>query len=306
MHSSLNSALAHTLKPVEIMLDWLPKSLKSRMRKHYYGTKSAYYRYRYPFTMADLLSTLCELGIRDGDVVLVHSSFAEFLGFCGKAPDVIRVLKQAVGPHGTLMMPTLSFSGSAVAYAREGKIFDVARSASKVGLLTELFRRSKGVVRSLHPTHSVAVWGPESNYLVQDHHLAATPCGCRTPYFRLLEKHGKILLLGVGISPLTFFHCVEELIEDEMPFSPFTSEVFTMRCLLDGNIVETAPMRLYDPSISRRRDLGVLENALRNGGAWHHRKLGNLKVTLLNAADILCTTKALAKQGIYCYRKAKV
>ena len=142
------------------MLDWLPKGVKSLLRRYYYGTKSTYYRYRHPFTTADLLSTLRELGISDGDVMLVHSSFAEFLGFRGKAPDVIRVLKQAVGPHGTLMMPTLSFSGSAAAYAREAKLFDLARSPSKVGLLTELFRRSEGVVRSLHPTHSVAVWGP--------------------------------------------------------------------------------------------------------------------------------------------------
>jgi aminoglycoside 3-N-acetyltransferase len=306
MRSSLNSESTRTLGPVEIMLDWLPKGVKARLRKYYYGTKSTYYRYSHPFTTADLLSALRELGISDGDVVLVHSSFAEFLGFRGKAPDVIRVLKQAVGPHGTLMMPTLSFSGSAAAYAREAKIFDLARSPSKVGLLTELFRRSEGVVRSLHPTHSVAVWGPDASYFVQDHYLAATPCGRGTPYFRLLEKRGKILLLGVGISPLTFFHCVEELIEDEMPFSPFTSEVFTMRCRVDGNMVETSPMRLYDPGVSGRRNLSVLEDALRKEGAWHHRKLGSLKVTVLNAADVLGAVKALARQGIYCYRKARV
>jgi len=133
-----------------------------------------------------------------------------------------------------------------------------------------------------------------------------TPCGRGTPYFRLLEKRGKILLLGVGIAPLTFFHCVEELIEDGMPFSPFTSEVFTMRCRVDGNVVETSPMRLYDPSVSGRRDLSVLEDALRKERAWHHRKLGSLKVTVLNAADVLCAAKALAQQGIYCYRKARV
>lgn len=306
MRSSLNIVSTGTLGPVEIMLDWLPQGVKSRLRKYYYDTKSTYYRYRHPFTAADLLSTLRELGISDGDVVLVHSSFAEFLGFRGKAPDVIRVLKQAVGPHGTLMMPTLSFSGSVVAYAREAKLFDPARSPSRVGLLTELFRRSEGVVRSLHPTHSVAVSGPDSSYLVQDHHLAATPCGRGTPYFRLLEKRGKILLLGVGISPLTFFHCVEELIEGEMPFSPFTSEVFTMRCRVDGTVLETSPMRLYNPGISGCRDLSVLEDALRKERAWHHRKLGSLKVTVLNAADILSAAKALAQQGIYCYRKARV
>ena len=286
------------------MLNWLPKGVKSRLRRYYYGTRSGYYRYGRAFSPDDLLSTLRELGISPGDAVLVHSSFSEFLGFSGKAPDVIRMLKEAVGPYGTLMMPTLSFSGTAVAYAREAKVFDPRRSPSQVGLLTEVFRRSEGVTRSLHPTHSVAVWGPESLYFVRDHCLAATPCGRDTPYFRLLEKHGKILLLGVDISVLTFFHCVEELIEDELPFSPFTSEVFTMRCRVDGKILETGSVRLYDPDVSGRRNLNVLEGALRDKGLWRQRKLGNLRITVLNTADILSTTKELAKQGIYCYRKA--
>jgi aminoglycoside 3-N-acetyltransferase len=306
MRSSLSSVFAHELKPVGTMLDWLPAQVRSPLRKYYYLIKSTYHRYCHPFTAAELLSTLRELGIRNGDMLLVHSSFAQFLGFRGTAQDVIRILKEAVGPQGTLMMPTLSFSGSAVTYARAIKIIDLARSPSMAGLLTEMFRRSEGVVRSPHPTHSVAVWGPAAGYLVQDHHLAATPCGRGTPYFRLLEKGGKILLLGVGISPLTFFHCVEELIEDEMPFSPFTSEVFTMRFRVDGNVVETSPMRLYDPSVSGRRNLSVLEQALRRNNAWHYRKLGSLRVTVLNAADVLCTTKSLAKKGIYCYRNASV
>src|SRR5271157_2213630 len=110
MHLSLNSALPHPIKLLEPMLDWLPKAVKSRLRRYYYGTRSAYYRHGHAYSTDDLLSTLRELGISQGDVVLVHSSFSEFLGFRGKAPDVIRMLKDAVGPYGTLIMPTLSFS----------------------------------------------------------------------------------------------------------------------------------------------------------------------------------------------------
>jgi aminoglycoside 3-N-acetyltransferase len=303
MRSLPNSAFAHMLNLLRTMLDWLPTPAKSYLRKYYYLARSTYYSYCRPFTPADLLATVREVGLCSGDVVLVHSSFAKFLGFRGTAQDVIRTLQRAVGPHGTLMMPTLSFSGSALAYVRQAKFADLARSPSKVGLLSEIFRRSEGVVRSHHPTHSVAVWGAEAGYLVQGHHLAATPCGRGTPFFRLWEKGGKILLLGVDISPLTFFHCVEELIENVMPFSPFTVEVFAIRFPVDGNLVETAPMRLYDPDVSSRRNLGVLEQALRRNHAWHQRRLGSLQITLLNAADVLCTTKSLASKGIYCYRK---
>ena len=287
------------------MLDWLPGGIKSRLVKYFVGGRSAYYRTFHSYSADDLLSALRKLGIVEGDVVLAHSSLAAFVGFRGGAPDVIKVLEQLVGPSGTLMMPTLSFSGTAIAYAQQEKIFDPKRSPSQVGLLTEVFRRSKGVVRSLHPTHSVAVLSTDADYFVRDHHLAGTPCGAGTPFFRLWEKNGKVLLLGVGVSSVTFFHCVEELVEKEFPFSPFTTEFFTMKCKVDGGIVQTAPMRLYDPGISGRRDLRVLEDALRKRGAWRQGKLGNLQLTVLKAEDILSATRDLAKQGIYCYRKAR-
>jgi aminoglycoside N3'-acetyltransferase len=155
----------------------------------------------------------------------------------------------------------------------------------------------------LRLAHSVALFSPEADYFVRDHYLARTPCGAGTPFFRLLERKGEVSLLGVRVSTVTFFHCVEELIEDELPFSPFTSEVFTMRCSADGKIVETAAMGLYDPGFSGRRNLSILESALPRKGAWHQRKLGSLRLTLLNA-DIV-STKDLAKRGICCYRKAK-
>ena len=301
----MHNRLLPPLPQAEAMLDWLPVSVKSRLHQQYYGVRTAYFRYFHPYSADDLLSALRKLGVVEGDVVLAHSSLAAFVGFRGGAPEVIKVLEDAVGPSGTLIMPTLSFSGSAVAYARQGKIFDPKRSPSQVGLLTEVFRRSKGVARSLHPTHSVAVLGPDADYFVRDHHLAGTPCGAGTPFCRLWEKNGKVLLLGVGVSAVTFFHCVEELLEKELPFSPFTSELFTMKCKVDGSIVETAPMRLYDPGVSARRELSVLEDALRKRGAWRQGKLGNLQLIVLKAADILSATRDLANQGIYCYRKAR-
>src|SRR2546425_534962 len=105
----------------------------------------------------------------------------------GDPVEVIRALQDVLGPRGTLMMPTLPFTGSAIEYTSRDLVFDVRRTPSRMGFITEVFRRGPEVVRSLHPTHSVAVWGNNVDAIVAGHHVAETPCGRPTPYGRLLE-----------------------------------------------------------------------------------------------------------------------
>jgi aminoglycoside 3-N-acetyltransferase len=76
-------------------------------------------------------------------------------------------------------------------------------------VISEVFRTQPGVVRSLHPTHSVAAYGPKADEIVAGHEVAATPCGAGTPYAKCLEWGCQILLLGVGLSSNTAFHTVE-------------------------------------------------------------------------------------------------
>ena len=170
------------------------------------------------------------VGVRPGQPLLVHSSFDRFAGFSGKVSDVIAALQRAVGEEGILMMPTMPFMGSAVAWAREHPRVDLRREPSRMGLISEAFRRSPGVVRSVHPTHPVALWGRDAGEWAAGHPLATSPCGRGSPYFRLLECGGDVLLLGARITDLTLFHTLEELLEPRMPLSPFTRERFVFDC----------------------------------------------------------------------------
>jgi hypothetical protein len=231
----------------------------------------------------------------------VHSSYDAFLGYAGKPTDIVAALKAAVGEDGALMMPTLPFTGTAVAYARSNPVFDVKRTPSCTGLLSEVFRRSPNVVRSVHPTHPVAVWGASARELVADHHQAATPCGRATPFTRLLERRGKILLLGTGIDVLTFYHALEDMLEARLPFSPFTSEVFHLQSRdYDGELVVTHT-RLFEPAISKRRNLGKLAVQLKEDGKWRERRIARLAITALDAEDVRSTVSAMAERGVYCY-----
>ena len=76
-----------------------------------------------------------------------------------------------------------------------------------------------------------------------------------SPFAALFERNGKILLMGADISSLTFYHKVEEAIETRLPISPFTQERFVLESKQrDGSMV-TTHTRLFEPAVSRRRNL---------------------------------------------------
>lgn len=277
------------------------KNLKIRVKKHMKAFRRFMSNAFRSFTTGDLQRVLLGLGIQRGDTLLVHSSFDAFEGFQGKPSDVISMLQEAVGSEGILMMPTMTFSGTAVEYARSNPLFDVARTPSRMGLLTELFRRSSKVVRSIHPTHPVAIWGDDAAVIAAGHHLAKTPCGVGTPFEALLKRHGKIVLLGTDISVLTFYHLLEEVIERDLPLAPFTDEVFHLRSKAgDGQILDTN-CRLFEPAVSRRRNLHKMVPYLKTSGAWREARVGKLKITVLAAEDVEKVVQSMNKQGIHCY-----
>jgi len=108
------------------------------------------------------------LGVRESGTLLVHSSLSS-LGFVRGGPKaVIEALRAAIGPQGTLVLPTHSWERS----GRGDFTFDIRTTPSCVGAISETFRTMGGVTRSLHPTHSVAAIGPLSASLFRGARLA--------------------------------------------------------------------------------------------------------------------------------------
>jgi aminoglycoside 3-N-acetyltransferase len=137
---------------------------------------------------------------------MVHSSLSSLGYVPGGAETVIKALLAALGPEGTLVMPTHSWDRS----GRDFR-FDVRHTPSCVGTISEVFRTMRGVARSMHPTHSVAAIGPSAAYLTEGHENALTPCGEGTPYGKLIEERCQILFLGTTLDQNTMFHALEAL-----------------------------------------------------------------------------------------------
>lgn len=152
----------------------------------------------------DILFSLQLMGIQKGDVLLVHSALSSIGYVEGGADSVIDALCEAVGEEGTIVMSTLTGWFHP---------FDAATSPSAVGGISEVFRRRPGVLRSLHPVHSVAAFGKHAAEITAGHEDCPTGCGEGTPYLKLRELGGKAMLLGVDMDRNTIMHSLEELID---------------------------------------------------------------------------------------------
>lgn len=167
----------------------------------------------------DMIKTLTELSIQNGDIVLVHSSLKSIGHMEGGAEAVVESFLEAVGKDGTLVMPTLSQKDWEHIY----ETWNMDKP-SDVGLITETFRKMPGVYRSDQATHSVAAYGKMADQITKEHTaygLRRGPFGdtafCRSsPWQKMYEADAKIVFLGVSMKYNTMKHLAEHIVMEEL------------------------------------------------------------------------------------------
>lgn len=193
----------------------LPKELHTYLRPAYRRVRRWLVKLdracdRRTMTLPDFIQLLRELGITPGATVMVHTSMDEITR---RVPELnavmlVRVLQELLGQDGTLLMPTFPFVGPQLRYVETHDTFDPRKTPSRVGLATEVFRRMPGVIRSLHPTHSIAGWGKHAGDLLATHHVGTT-FGPNSPLYKLRHYAGCVVGLGAGLSSFTILHVAE-------------------------------------------------------------------------------------------------
>lgn len=89
-------------------------------------------------------------------------------------------------------------------------MFDADKTVPCIGLLPRTFWKMPGVVRSVHPTHSVCARGKRAAELTALHGEDITPVGKNSPFMKLPEIGGRLLFIGEVLDCCTFMHGVEE------------------------------------------------------------------------------------------------
>lgn len=159
-----------------------------------------------------LKKQLEEMGLKKTDTVLIHSSLKAI------NRDVNEVLDDLMSyfDEGLLLMPTHTWKQMNETY----NFFDPEKEESCVGLLTERFRKRPGVVRSLHPTHSMAGYGNKAKAYLAGDEYAITPVSPNGSWGRLSQVDATIMLIGCDMIRNTFVHAVEEMMGVPNRFTP--------------------------------------------------------------------------------------
>ncbi|WP_338679037.1 AAC(3) family N-acetyltransferase [Janthinobacterium sp. TB1-E2] len=207
-------------------------------------------------TRAGLAADLARLGIAHGDTLFIHSSLKS-LGYVeGGAPAVVHALQDAVGPQGTLLLPTYYLPGGTVraTCAMSDYVFDPRRHGTHMGRLPEAFLASAGVRRSIHPTHSVSAWGRHAVHLTEAHHHAPSIFGMDSPWQRFIGcDQAKVLGLGISMGPVTFYHALEDAMGDTFPVRVWEDDTQLLACLDHDGRRWDVPVRPFDSAVAQRR-----------------------------------------------------
>ncbi len=224
-------------------------------------------------TRAGIVEGLRRIGLREGDVVQVHSSLSAFGHVEGGPPTVVSALLDVLGPAGTLMMPTFNHG--------RYDLFDIRTTPSVNGAITEALRTHQLARRSMHPTHAYAAIGPIADWLVQGH-LEAGTFGDRSPLGKLAMLGGSVLLLGVGMNANTAAHIGELLAS-----CPCIGLHQGRGRIVDafGNVVEVASSLWRDGPCLIEWD--ALETYMRGRGQIRDDTIGEADIHLMRAADVI-------------------
>ncbi len=205
----------------------------------------------YPVPLENIRNALVNVGIKQGDVILVHSSSTNLFQASINPPskpieniiqyarDIIEILIDLVGEDGTILMPTDSVR-NLITSSMQGKIFNYTRAPSRRGWITEFFRRRSDVIRSVHPLYNVTGWGKLAEDLIKDHHKSSPySMDTNSPWYKLTEVDGKVLLLGVTFEANSSILLPEYLHPDELPHGVYFNKPYKMKYLdYDGTVKE--------------------------------------------------------------------
>lgn len=271
------------------------RDVTNTLRKRRLALKKRFYRQS--ISLSDTRDLLAKLGFARGRVVWVQSSWNEFYNLAAKPSDMLALMYDMLGPSGTLVMPAFPVDQDS------SKVLEIDIAPSATGLLTEIFRRHPGVLRSIHLTSSVCALGPAADFLIRDHHRDIFPWGSKSPFCRLMETDARLVCLGIGpfVRNLTPLHAVECLLYDEVPF---------FRQVFDGTLTYRWRRASGEEGNHEfRRRIGRLN--LRGYGrnfprdSYLEQRISNLDAFAIDAGTAINHAVALGRRGVTIYADPK-
>ena len=242
------------------------------------------------FTKSDILKDLYILDIPKDSIVTVHTSLKAVGEIEGGGEALLEALIEAFAQgDGVLAIPTHTW---------DSDVYDRRNNDSCIGTLPRLAAGHINAVRTLHPTHSMAVFGNKERVVkfVENEAIADTPANPNGCYGKLLKENGYILLIGVGQDKNTFIHCVEEMMK--VPNRLTKNKVKKTIVYKDGSREERELLWFDDTLVD---DVSVnfpkFEAPFRYHNCIRDGKVGNAKVQICSSKGIKDTLELIYKRN---------
>jgi len=217
-------------------------------------------------TKEKLVEQLLQLGVEPGGVLIVHTAFSKVRPVEGGPLGLIAALRAALGPDGTLLMPSMSDDDDIP--------FDPRTAACRSqGIVADGFWRLPGVLRSDNP-HGFAAVGPAAAALTLPHSLDV-PHGPDSPPGRVYELGGQVLLLGVGHDANTSVHLAEAIASVRYRAAKY------LTVLVDGQSVRHE----YGETDHCCQNFAKLDAWLKAEGKQQRGRVGHAEARLMRARD---------------------
>ena len=174
---------------------------------------------------------------------------------------------------------------------------DVRRTPSRMGLLSEVFRRGPETQRSLSPTHPVLAWGRDAREFLAGHEGTPVPFGPESPFARLLEREGKIVLVDSSFASITFTHFLEDRFRSTLPFPLYERDSREGIVIdYDGRRI-TVPTLVISEAANLARDEGILIEALERDGAIARKRVGHTRLECIECRALAkCIDRMIAQK----------
>lgn len=244
------------------------------------------------YTKETLKDQLRAMGLVGTDAIMVHSSMKSIGNVEGGADTVVNAFMEFFA-EGLFMTPAHTWKQMSAEY----NVFDPDAEPACVGIIPNIFLKRSGVVRSLHPTHSVAAFGPGAVEYVQGEECVNTPCAPGGCWDRLRDVNAKILLIGVTHARNTFIHGIEEVFDVPERFTAKPTK-FQIK-MPDGTMKAVQMYRHYNPKMAHISEAfdKMLDGYFETGAA-KKVKFGDAECILCDAVKLFDVTgKILLKES---------
>ncbi len=231
------------------------------------------------YTKEQLFNQLKAMNAPRSSVVLMHTSLRAVGEFEGRGEGLLDALIEYFTSEGGLFcVPTHTWANLA---SRETKpTLDMRSSDTCIGTFPNIAAARKDGVRSIHPTHSMMVFGDRDKALEfvsgeEKIDTSTSPLGC---YGKIYDRGGYILLVGVAHGNNTYLHSVEEMLD--IP-GRLSREAVNCRVVLpDGTVTER---RLHHHIGHISENFPKYEPAFRHHGCIVDGFLGGARTQLCDA-----------------------